>query len=245
MPSKSLSVNENIPTTQYISAHELEKKSLFSLKLKIKSFQSLTVFLDLSQITNLRKVLKKYLYLYNFSFKNKFSIGHTINNSTILAYIQGDDTNILERIKEFFYVLLIDDIKERYTYIYNKACDELDEIFRTKNICDFQDDKCINQRMNKTPHDTMGCCYTFSYRNDGYPIDTGLCKYLDGKSCSIKCLKCKMFTCDFLKKQGIKFLAKDFLLLDIFLNTKQIKFLETAFFTSQDDVIDNWIKIIK
>ncbi len=243
MPNKLLVINEKIPTTQYISAYELEKKSLFSLKLKIKKLQSLTVFLDLSQITNLRKVLKKYFYLYTFSSKNNLTIGCLTNKSTVLAYIQGDDEDTLSKIKEFFYVLLIDDIKERYTYIYDKACDELDEVFRTKNICDFQNDRCINQRMNKTPHDTMGCCYSFYYRKDGYPVDSGLCKYLDGKSCSIKCLKCKMFTCDFLKKQGIKFLSKDFWLLDIFLNSKQIKFMESAFFTPENDIIDKWIKI--
>lgn len=161
IPNKLLTLNENIPTTQYITAYELEKKSLFSLKLKVKNLQSLTVCLDLSQITNLRKVLKKYFYLYNFSFKNKLSIGYTINESTVLAYIQGDDEGTLNKIKEFFFVLLIDDIKERYTYIYDKACNELDEIFRTKNICDFQNDRCINQRMNKTPHDTMGMLLFF------------------------------------------------------------------------------------
>ncbi len=57
----------------------------------------------------------------------------------------------------------ISDINSKYEYIYDKLCDMMDEEFREKNYCDFQNDACICQRNRKTLHSDMGCCYTFKY----------------------------------------------------------------------------------
>ena len=50
----------------------------------------------------------------------------------------------------------------------------------------------------------MGCCYSFYYGKGGMPIDTGVCKHLINNACNTKCIRCKMFTCRYLRKKGIK-----------------------------------------
>ncbi len=189
-------------------------------------------------------LLKKYYCLCKFCLKNNIEIGENVDGKTILAYIYNSDKETLNKLKSFFYALLMEDLKVRYTYIYDKACDELDEIFKSKNLCDFKNDSCIKQRNTKTKNKTMGCCYSFYYRKDMIPVNTGLCKYLSDKGCQVKCLRCKMFTCKYLRKKGINFLIKDFLLLDVFLNRKQKKYLEGAFFQTQEEIIQWWLNNI-
>lgn len=227
-----------------ISALDIEKKLFIVLKQHIKKNKKFVLMLDMGKIKNINLVLKKYNRLYKFCLKNNIEIGEKYGDKIILAYIYNSDKETLDKLQSFFYALIIEDTKARYTYIYNKACDELDEIFRSKNLCDFKNDSCISQRMNRAPHKTMGCCYSFYYGKDGIPVNTGLCKYLSDKGCTVKCLRCKMFTCKYLRKKGIKFLTKDFLLLDIFLNRKQKKYLEGAFFKPQEEIIQWWLNNI-
>ena len=45
------------------------------------------------------------------------------------------------------------------------------------------------------------------------------CEHLkEDYTCGSKCIACKLFTCDYLEKKGIKFKIKDILLLNVFFN---------------------------
>lgn len=240
--NKFLNINEKIHNSEIIDASKIEKKPTLVLKSMMKNKKTFILFLNVTEIKNLNLILKRYYCLYKYCLKHNIPIGQSDSDITTLACINNCNKNELEKIKEFFYLLLLDDIKLKYNYIYDRTCEELDDIFRSKNLCDFKNDSCINQRKNKTKNKTMGCCYSFYYGKDGLPVDTGLCKHLSDKGCKIKCLKCKMFTCKYLRKKGIKFAIEDFILLDTFLNKKQKKYLETAFFKTQEEIIKKWIE---
>lgn len=239
---KILKNDENFSGNSVIDATEIEKKTLFDLKRKIQKEKTFVVSFDMVQKFNLNNVLKKYYYLHKYCLEHDLFIGEKNIEKVCLAYVKNANEAELNKIKDFFIALYIDDIKEKYNYIYDRTCEELDNIFRSKNLCDFKNDSCIAQRLHKTKNETMGCCYSFYYRKDGFPINTGLCKYLSDKGCKIKSLKCKMFTCKYLRKKGIKFLVKDFVLLNLFLNKKQKRYLETAFFKTQEEIVEKWIE---
>ena len=65
------------------------------------------------------------------------------------------------------------------------------------------------------------------------------CEYLDKNTykCNAKCISCKLFTCDYLEKKGIKFRIKDILLLDTFFNSLQKYFIKYMVFTPKDKII--------
>lgn len=52
------------------------------------------------------------------------------------------------------------------------------------------------------------------------------CEHLkEDYTCGAKCISCKLFTCNYLEKKGIKFRIKDILLLDVFFNPIQKYFI--------------------
>lgn len=240
--NKSIAFNENICDFKVIDASEIEKKPLALLKIMVRVKKSFIVVFDISKIKNLNLTLKKYYFIYKYCLKHNIPIGKKTHDTTNLVYVENSNEDEHDKIKAFFHVLLMEDARARYNYIYDRTCEKLDDIFRNKNLCDFKNDSCISQRMNKTKNKTMGCCYSFYYGKDGLPVNTGLCKHLSEKGCKVKCLKCKMFTCRYLRKKGVKFELKDFLLLDTFLNKNQKKYLETAFFKTQDEIIEKWME---
>lgn len=71
------------------------------------------------------------------------------------------------------------------------ACDYLDMENAINNMCDFQDNKCVNHRVNNIKK-TTGCCPSF-------------CKYTECKVCTVKNLSCKIFMCDYLEDRGYYF----------------------------------------
>ena len=56
-------------------------------------------------------------------------------------------------------------------------------------------------------------------------------------TCGAKCIGCKLFTCDYLEKRGIKFRIRDILLLDVFFNPLQKYFIRYMVYTPKDKVI--------
>ena len=100
---------------------------------------------------------------------------------------------------------------DRYEYIYDVACNYLDNEFITKNICDFKNDKCFAKRDFNC---TCGCCRHFKHFFSNKLVQ---CEYLIDKHCSAKCLPCKMFTCDeIVRDKKIEYRFSDIFLLDKF-----------------------------
>lgn len=113
-------------------------------------------------------------------------------------------------------IVLLKSKFDKYEYIYDVACDYLDNEFICKNICDFKNDKCFAKRDFNC---TCGCCRHFKHFFSNKLVQ---CEYLIDKHCSAKCLPCKMFTCDeIIKRKNIKYRFKDIFLLDKFFNPIQ------------------------
>lgn len=154
--------------------------------------------------------------------------------------------NVNEQDKLYLNHLLdIDNLRNKYIYIYDLVCEKLDEEFKKNNYCDFQNDVCLCQRNSKNrAHNSMGCCYTFrNSKITGFPVDTKLCKYLIDGKCTIQSIACKMHTCTYLKKQKIKFKPDDFFLVKLFFNRKQKSYIKNAYFQPRDKVINELLKM--
>ena len=70
-----------------------------------------------------------------------------------------NEKDVFDLIRAIKIVLLKRKI-DRYEYIYDVACNYLDNEFITKNICDFKNDKCFAKRDFNC---TCGCCRHFKY----------------------------------------------------------------------------------
>lgn len=187
-------------------------------------------------------IIKNIVELWKICLKSNIDVTFKckIENESKFELDKKYYTKLLEVIK----ICNIKDLYVQYQYIYDKVCEYLDKLFEINNYCDFKEDKCICQRKAKTLHDKMGCCYTFEYsRFSHMPIDKGLCKYLKDKRCTEKCITCKMFTCGYLRKKGVKFKPEEIYLLRTFFNKKQIQYLKNAFFKKEIEIINRLIEL--
>ena len=137
-------------------------------------------------------------------------------------------------------VLKKKDIKERYSYLYDLLCNYLDNEFKEQNICDFNWGiwkKRQYLKDNNIKKDTYinGCCYSY--------LDKKNCDHLnkDG-TCNVKCLGCKLFTCNYLKKQGYKYKLKNIYLSKYFFNFWQRNFIEYTFRKPKEYVLKGILK---
>lgn len=214
----------------------IEKINIIDI-LKIKR---LILKIDFSIINEkkYKKVLKKLHRIKKVISKIEIEIGKAQESKTLLGYIINYDENNKKQ-KEF--ILAINAIfystrYERYNYIYDTVCDSLDSYFYGKNLCDFKDNQCGEKR-NTTSKE--GCCHHLKNKWLG-PIGSKMvvCEYLnENHTCSAKCISCKLFTCDYLRKKGIEFKIKDILLLKVFLNPLQKYFIKYMVFTPKDKII--------
>lgn len=150
-----------------------------------------------------------------------------------------------EDIDEINAVLELYTLEEKYNYIYNKACEQLDEEFEENDYCNFVDGKCICQRKEmKIEPKTMRYKYKLRYTKEtGLKVEAGLCYRLQGKKASQKCIACKLFTCKYLKKQKITLHPNDIFLIKIFFNKKQKSYIQKAFFKSQEEIVKELVRM--
>ncbi len=150
-----------------------------------------------------------------------------------------------EELEQINAILELPDLFSQYNYIYNKACEELDERFAKNNYCDFQNNICACQRNEaKILRRLLNTFYKVNYTKEhGFRVDAGLCYKLDGKRESQKCIACKLFTCQYLKKNKIKIKPDDIFLIKIFFNRRQKRYIERAFFKSQEEIVERLVKM--
>ena len=129
--------------------------------------------------------------------------------------------------------------KERYNIIYDYACDYLDNEFINNNWCNFKNNMCISNR-NKPKKYQVGSCCTRNYTK----MD---CEYFDNtiKRCSIKCISCKLFVCNYLSKKGIKYRVNSVIYLKYFLSLRQKLIASVSFFKPKDVIINKWLNFYK
>lgn len=129
--------------------------------------------------------------------------------------------------------------KAKYNYIYDKTCKTLDYEFETRNLCNFKDDKCIEKAKTNV---ICGCCR--HYKNL-FSKNLVKCEYLKNRKCTANCITCKLFTCDTLEKQGIKFKLKDFYLINYYFNNLQKFIIKSSYFTTKEKIMKRLILLGK
>ena len=182
-----------------------------------------------------KKIIKRVLHIKALIKLHAVKIGIEEKTDEVkLGYVINYDKNN-KRQNEF--ILAINAIffktrYDRYNYIYDTVCNYLDY---GKNLCDFQDNKCGEKRNTSS---TWGCCRHYKIKWLGPFSKFTLCEYLkEDYTCAAKCLGCKLYTCDYLRKKGIKFKMKDILLLNAFFNPLQKYFIKYMVFTPKEKVI--------
>lgn len=142
--------------------------------------------------------------------------------------------NLINTIK----ALSINNIRSRYSFIYDLAYDYLANEFKNKNYCDFRNNTCIANRKENPTYESMGCCYTSDCNILGDKTNSKVCKYFNSSGCKAQCLPCKFFTCNYLKKKGISFSPNSIVLLKYFFTPKQRLILTNNFFVTKELILD-------
>ncbi len=147
----------------------------------------------------------------------------------VLSYKESDNY-YLNVLYDLITLYKIKDKKEKYHFVYNKICDELDSYFINYNLCDFQDNHCVAKRelIGKFKEETLqnGCCYTKGR----------VCPFFINGVCTKRCIADKIFTCRYLKRKGIRFRVTDFLLLKEILNIKGLYLVDEKLFHDEEEM---------
>lgn len=189
--------------------------------------------------TDYKKVLRKLIKIKKIISNKKIEIGIKDGNKTLLGYTfnynesNKEQSDFLNAVNAIFYK----NRYEMYNYIYDNVCDYLDGFFYGKNYCDFKNNKC-GEKVNTSSN--IGCCRHYKNKLFGplLPNNFTPCEYLkEEHTCSAKCLGCKLFTCDYLRKKGIRFKIKDILLLNVFFNPLQKYYIKVKVFTPKEKIL--------
>lgn len=184
-----------------------------------------------------KKLLKSLLLIKNLLLLSHFKIGILQGSKKLIGYLINYDkdskkhSDFISAINAVFYKTRY----ARYNYIYDTVCDYLDGFFYGKNLCDFKNNKCGEKRNTSL---TVGCCRHYKIKFIGPFSKFIQCEYLKKDyTCGIKCISCKLFTCDYLQKKGIKFKIKDILLLNVFFNPIQKYFIKYMVYTPKEKIL--------
>ena len=239
--------NEFIITKDNLSKINIEylKKINFSNKRIIIS----SLIFDIFNQDDVQKAENSKFPFVNIKFKNIYlSVGnkqvqkcfdkikmiidnYDIEKKLYVFYYDSRVNYFIDDLNKLIKTYLIKDEYERYSYIYDVVCDELDRRYRIFNICDFKDSICVRKRLlvGKKSSDTLcyGCCYTKGR----------VCPYLKNSSCTIKSIACKFFACNHLKSMGINYKPREFLLIKNFFNYHDISIIENNIYTPKKDTL--------
>jgi len=209
------------------------EKLIITNKLKEKYFKNgKRVFFIINTDID-EDVLIPIVQMFNISNKMGIKIG--------LSNLLGFSYDINPELKTTLKALVQDDIYKRYEVVYDYICDELDKKFMNNELCKFENDRCIVNRKYYNKDKIMGCCYSFKYNGLQFS-EVRLCKHQKEQKCDVKCLGCKLFTCDYLRKHGVRFKLENIPIALAFFSKKQREILRTTFFTSKENIINKIIK---
>lgn len=229
--------------------NDLPEKIINIEKITFKDFKGegrvLKIDFNALEENKYKKIIKRLLFIKNKAVKKKIEMGKRDKEKRLLGYVINYDENN-KKHKEFILginAVLYNNKYERYNYIYDEVCDYLDSFFYGKNLCDFKDNKCGEKRNTSS---NVGCCHHYKNKILGPLLSNNLipCEYLkEDHSCGAKCISCKLFTCDYLEKKGIKFRIRDIFLLDTFFNPLQKYFIKTMVFNPKNKIINRLLKL--
>ena len=200
-------------------------------KLFSKKEKNIEIIIPMS---NDKKKLKSYIKKMN-RYKNHLLKKHNI---TIIMNNFNNDKIIHNQFKELVNSICYGNKYEIYNTAYDLACEYLDTYFYGKNLCDFHNNKC---GYKKDYNIEVGCCRHFErHRQFGMFFGEKLvnCEYL-GKDerCTIKCLGCKLYTCPYIKKQGIEFKQNDIFPLYSIFNWRQKIYIKSIVYRPKEYIL--------
>ena len=242
MPIIELDNNYYLQILDNIKKLPIDAIDIQNLKLKnIRKNRKILLKIDFNNLekNKYKKIIKNLLHIKKKIARRKITIGEQEENSTkkLLGYVIDYDEN--DKEQKFFIqsvnAVFYNTRYERYNYIYDTACDYLDSFFYGKNLCDFKNNQCGEKRNTSS---LIGCCHHFKNKYLGPLTKLVPCEHLkEDHTCGAKCIGCKLFTCDYLRKKGVQFKIKDILLLDAFFDPLQKYFIKTMVFTPKEKII--------
>lgn len=235
---------ENIKKQSYVIKY-IAKDNMFYLENSKKKINKLYNFLKNVEISQNTVIFHIDFSDTNLSLKQsdklvcvikKLKRHKLLNDKKILVYRKKGPSCYEEFVKHSILLLNYKAKKEKYNYLYDSICDYLDDIVVKNNVCGFENDKCIAK---KNTNCTMGCCHHFKNRYFGllYEKELHLCEYQKDKRCTAKCITCKMYMCDTLRKKGYKFTTQNVLLIKRYFNPIQKLVIITSFFTPKEKIM--------
>ncbi len=167
---------------------------------------------------------------YEKVFKKIFSLKDHLYEEVGITSNPHEEVVLFPLIDSIFKAFFMFSKEERINFIYDATCKKLDLEFSRYNLCGFKDNYCFSKEFLKKKGRNLpliyGCCFTKGR----------ICPYFN-QGCTIQCLSCKLFTCRYLQKQGIKYHAKDFLLLKLFLSHSKLIYLDNAIYTPKEEIL--------
>ena len=181
--------------------------------------------LDIIDIKSLNLVkiikMKNFLLKINFNTLNKSSYKNILRKLLFIKKIYTNKLGITENSKKLL----------GYIINYNQNNKEQNDFILAINAIFYN---TRYERYNYI-YDTV-CHYKSKFL--GPLTKFVLCEYLgEDYSCTAKCISCKLFTCDYLEKKGIKFKIRDILLLNTFFNPLQKYFIKYMVFTPKEKIL--------
>ena len=116
---------------------------------------------------------------------------------------------------------MIEKRKKRIAYIYDSACNYIDNYWKGKNICGFKNNKCYTQQYKGCKYKN-GCCRR--------------CIYQSNKGCTTSNLTCKLYYCTEVRKRYKVPTFKDIKILKK-LSIRQRIILKHDYFSSREEVL--------
>ena len=204
------------------------------------------------KVENIIKNAKKKNIKIGFNIKtiNENKKSDNKDDNYYFANIYTSFTDLNDDVSNVLMSNMHDNLYDKYTYVYDKVCEKLDQNFMVNNFCKFENDKCIANRDTNNIERDNGCCHSF-VRGKYEPHhktteELELCSYLgEDKQCQIKCIACKFFVCQYLKDRGVYLDILDNFLLRAVLNKKQLDVIHINFFKTEDQIVKKLIKVKK
>lgn len=224
-----INIYDNTAIMEFKEYNQLNYKIKNEIEKKInKEIFMINFTDDIKQNIKLLKELKK---------KNKkirYS-GIKYNDYRLIGIINNANQEIIDCIKAIF----IDNRDEKYEFIYNTICNQLDQKWINENPCKFENNICICERQYKNPREN-GCCYAFWYKNLGSQI-TGIhqCEHLHPtEHCRNANITCKLYVCPYLKKySNFRIKLREIMMVKIFFNKYQKIIIKNNFFIKKEELL--------
>lgn len=130
-----------------------------------------------------------------------------------------------EEIKPIIKALNIKNRKKRIVYIYDYACNYIDNYMKDQNPnpCGFKNGRCYTQQYKDCPYHN-GCCRRCNFQSD--------------KGCKTSNLTCKLFYCSEVEKRYKTLNLNDLKILNLF-GFRQKEMIRSGYFISRETFISN------